>query len=270
MRHPKKKLDALEARPRKSFSQNFLTSPAWQEKLALAACLPDDYDVLWEVGPGLGAITTQLLAHAPKPLTLFEIDRKLAENLRNTWPQVPLNEGDFLEVDIPRLAGGQRIALLSNLPYHISTPILFKLLESRVHFRRLVLTFQREVAVRLRAAPRTSDYSALSVLVQNCFEIRSLGVIPPGAFYPPPQVDSEGLLFTPLPDTGLPYESLRLVVKQAFLHRRKKVTSNLAGLFTKDDLLRFLQDRGLTPNARPEELSTADYRDLALRVKGSP
>lgn len=263
--HPKKKLASLEANARKSFSQNFLTSPHWVEKLATASIDPAA-DVIWEVGPGLGAITKKILEHAKCPVRLFEIDRKLAANLRQEHPNVPIQEGDFLETDIVKEAEGKKVSLLSNLPYHISTPILFMLLEHRVHFARLVLTFQREVAERVKARPRTSDYGALSVLVQTCFEIESLGIIPPGAFYPAPKVDSEALLLRPKPAGRVPYENLRKLVKQAFLHRRKKLSSNISNLADKERILKALTGLNHTENARPEELSPKDFETLVLEL----
>lgn len=263
--HPKSKLQTLDANARKSFSQNFLTSPHWVEKLALASLDPNA-EVIWEVGPGLGAITKKLLEHAERPVILFEIDRKLAANLRTEHPDVALIEGDFLDTDIVKEAAGKRISLLSNLPYHISTPILFLLLEHRAHFVRLVLTFQREVAERVRAKPRTPDYGALSVLVQSCFEVESLGVIPPGAFYPAPKVDSEGLILKPKPPTVVPYEKFRTLVKQAFLHRRKKLSSNISSLADKTVILEALKKMGHTENARPEELSPKEFESLAQQL----
>lgn len=270
MHHPKKKLDSLGARARKSFSQNFLSSPHWVEKLALAAAEDTEAQEIWEVGPGLGAITKAILKSAKAPLVLFEIDRKLAENLRQELPQNTLHEGDFLETDIAALAGNKRIALISNLPYGLSTPILFQLLENRRHFTRLVLTFQREVAERLRAKPRTPDYGGLSVMTQLYFEIRSLGIIPPGAFYPKPDVDSEALVLLPRADAPTDFEALRRVVKQAFLHRRKKLSSNLKGIVEKAAMEAFLKERGLTESARPEELSPTDFRELATTAGISP
>jgi 16S rRNA (adenine1518-N6/adenine1519-N6)-dimethyltransferase len=258
--HPKVILDSLGAAARKSLSQNFLVSPHWAEKLVQAS-LETPAEALWEIGPGLGALTRGLLASAKVPVTVFEFDRKLSEHLRGTFPEIHLVEGDVLKQDLASHQAGKKVSVLSNLPYHLSSAILFKLAELPVAPVSLVLTFQREFAARVKASPRTPDYGALSVLTQLQFDVESLGVLPPGAFYPAPDIDSEALRFLPKP-TAVPPE-LRLLVKAAFEQRRKQLPSNLKKKFPGIQVAEILQKLGFSPLARAEELAPTDFVRLA-------
>jgi 16S rRNA (adenine1518-N6/adenine1519-N6)-dimethyltransferase len=149
MAHPKEILLKLQANARKTFSQNFLTSPHWADLLTRRATEMPEAEEIWEIGPGLGALTAQLLEMSTRPVRAFEIDRKLAAYLRETYPRLDLIEGDFLEANIRDIAPEkQSIVVISNLPYGLSSPILFKLLEEKHRIRRLVLTFQKEYAER--------------------------------------------------------------------------------------------------------------------------
>jgi 16S rRNA (adenine1518-N6/adenine1519-N6)-dimethyltransferase len=157
------------------------------------------------------------------------------------------------------------VSVLSNLPYHLSSAILFKLLEEKDRVARLVLTFQKEFAARLTAEPRTPDYGSLTVAIQLNYTVESLGILPPGAFYPPPSVASQALLLEPLPMK--PDPMVEKVVRAAFAHRRKKLTSNIEEAFPGSCAESAVVDLGLLPTARPEELSTVQYVALtdALR-----
>jgi 16S rRNA (adenine1518-N6/adenine1519-N6)-dimethyltransferase len=263
MSHPRAILDTLGAAARKSLSQNFLLSPHWADRLT-EATVKIAADAIWEIGPGLGALTRPLLAKAQVPVTLFEYDRKLAAYLRETIPGVDLVEGDVLDQDLESRSQGRRISVLSNLPYHLSSAILFRLAELNTPPVQLVLTFQKEFARRVVALPRTPAYGALSVLLQLQFEVESLGILPPGAFYPVPDVDSEALLFrpraTPLP---MPF---RQFVRGAFQQRRKKLSGNLKKALPGGQTDSALEKMGIDPNARPEELSPAQYWDLGVAV----
>lgn len=259
MAHPREILNTLGANARKSLSQNFLTSPHWAT-LLVAQTLEGTYDEVWEIGPGLGALTELLVKNSKKPLRLFEYDRKLSAYLRQRFPSVTLIEGDVLDADLKTMAGNSKIALLSNLPYHLSSPILFKLIEMKENLSHLVLTFQREFAERLIAAPRTSDYGALSVLAQLHFKIESLGVLPAGAFFPPPAIASEALRLTPR-NSLENLDFVAKVVKGAFLHRRKKMRSNLKEVFPTLNWPQIELPHAET--ARAEELSKEDYVELS-------
>lgn len=267
MAHPRDILISLQASPRKSFSQNFLTSPHWADRLTSVLLEAKEIDEIWEIGPGLGALTSRLLAKSPVPVVAFEIDRKLAQYLREQHPTLKVVEGDFLEANLPELlVGKKRVAVLSNLPYHISSPVLFRLLEHKDRFPRLVMTFQKEFANRLYAGPRTHDYSSLSVVTQLHYQVSSLGTLPPGAFYPPPAISSEAVLFEPKKVEASLAEQVSQVVKAAFRHRRKKVSSNLKSAFPKAPIDSFLESQNLSTNVRPEELSLDHYLRLARAV----
>jgi len=262
--HPKAILETLGIRARKSLSQNFLTSPHWADKLAGRALDAPGATEIWEVGPGLGALTSVLVERAKVPVRAFEYDRALSEYLRLTFPSVDLHEGDFLETDLPKLvAHSPKVSFLSNVPYHLSSALIFQLLPYRKYFSRLVMTFQREFAERLTAKPRTPDYAGLTVMVQTFFEVEAIGVLPPGAFYPVPDVDSAAVVLFPRTQAPLEVEPFEKLVRTAFAHRRKKLSGNLKSLYPGKDLERILESMGHSPQARPEELSREDYLRLA-------
>lgn len=259
MSHPRIILESLGAGARKSLSQNFLLSPHWADRLATEAT-SIAADQIWEIGPGLGALTRPLLEKAKVPVTLFEYDRKLSGYLRETFPNVPLVEGDVLDQDLATHGAGQRVSVLSNLPYHLSSAILFRLSELPVVPVQLVLTFQREFAERVSAKPRTPSYGAMSILLQLQFEVVSLGIVPPGAFYPVPDVDSEALRFRP---RGAPIQpAFRALVRGAFQQRRKRLAGNLKRVLPGQGTDAALEKMGIDPNARPEELAPEQYRTL--------
>lgn len=268
MSHPRDILLQLGASARKSMSQNFLTSPHWAERLTHLLVQPSEADEYWEIGPGLGALTSKLIDMTAKPIHAFEYDRKLAGYLRARFPSINVIEGDFLEQDIKEIsASAKQIAVLSNLPYHLSSSILFQLLEQKERFSRLVLTFQREFAERLYARPRTHDYGALSVIAQIHFKIESIGILPPGAFYPVPAVSSEALLLEPI--CPVPYGAFYInqVVKAAFAQRRKKLSSNLKRAFPNLPIESIMERLGLSLSMRPEELSKEEYIALTSQLK---
>ncbi len=262
--HPKALLTNLGAAARKSLSQNFLISPHWVEKLTEPVMSLSDIDEIWEIGPGLGALTAQLKT-GPKPVRAFEYDRKLSGYLRETHPTVDIREGDVLRADFKSIAPeARRIGLVSNLPYHLSSPVLFKIIEEgEGRFVRLVLTFQKEFAARLIAKAGTSDYGGLSVLIQASFSMSNIGTIPPGAFYPAPGVSSTALVFEPRAPE-VPLKNLSRVTKTAFSHPRKKLSSNLKEQFPTAEAR--LNELGVSPNARPEELTLEQYVALTRNL----
>lgn len=262
MAHPREILKQLGASPLKALSQNFLTSPHWAEKLVEALLKDSSADEHWEVGPGLGALTEVLLEKSKKPVRLFEIDRKLSQYLRERFPQVPLQEGDFLERNIAEeLSPSRTCAILSNLPYHLSSPMIFKMAEYKEQVTHFVFTFQKEFADRLTAAPGTKNYGALTVITELHFHLENLGTLPAGAFYPPPSVSSQAIRFTPRPN--VPEEAgLVSLIKLAFAHRRKQLAGNLRAGFPQVDWEKALLALGKPPTCRAENLSLNDFREL--------
>lgn len=262
--HPRNQLASLGVHAKKRFGQNFLTSPHWAETLVSAVLEGETPSAVWEIGPGLGALTERLLKAGPENFQVFEIDRNLCAYLRERFPELRLNEGDFLKWEATEIPKG--LAVLGNLPYNVSSPIFFRLLEWRENIIRMVLTFQREFARRLVAKPMTPDYSGTSVIAQTYFELHSLGVIPPGAFYPVPDVDSEAVVF--LPRGGAPVDSTRFqgLVREAFSHRRKMLLNNLGHHYGRESLIPVFDALGLSPKARAEELSPEQFLQLATQL----
>jgi len=266
MSHPRQILDQLGAQPLKRFSQNFLVSPHWITKLGDATIMDPGFESVWEIGPGLGAMTRHLVANTKKPIHLFETDKKLAAFLRTEFPTITMHEGDVLKQDLSaRLPTTGKVTVLSNLPYHISSAILFELIAIQDRIHKLVLTFQRELGERLIALPESKAYSALSVIAQLSFQIKSLGILPAGAFYPAPGVDSMACEFLPKPPKPYHGQMIRYT-KAAFAQRRKKMLTNLRNAYPAIDWKAILGELNISENSRAENLSVEDFIRLAERV----
>jgi 16S rRNA (adenine1518-N6/adenine1519-N6)-dimethyltransferase len=235
-------------RPRKRFGQHFLHDPAVLKRI-VDAIDPAPSDVVVEIGPGEGALTRPLLERLDR-LTVIEIDRDLIAKLDADGLKVVA--ADALEFDFATLAAGLRI--VGNLPYNISTPLLFHLARYANRVRDMHFMLQKEVVDRMVARPSTPDYGRLSVMLQVRFAMQKLFDVGPGAFRPPPKVDSAVVRLVPL---GAPPEcdmaALERIVRGAFSARRKTLRNALP--------LRPPQyaELGLDPRLRPENLSPADY-----------
>jgi 16S rRNA (adenine1518-N6/adenine1519-N6)-dimethyltransferase len=256
---------------RKSLGQHFLTDRRILGRIADAVGLTGSETVV-EIGPGRGALTEMLLARAGRVIAI-EYDRALAALLRTRYaddPRVTIIEADVLAVDIGDLVGGDYL-LAGNVPYYITTPILFHALRPP-RPRRAVYLVQREVAERIVAAPGSESYGALSVNVQAVARATQLFRVAPGAFRPPPKVESAVVLIEPLaePIAHSGEEGpLRTFVQAAFGMRRKQMQRVLRSLYNLDavragSLLRELE---IDPEARPEVLSPWDFVRL-LRALG--
>jgi 16S rRNA (adenine1518-N6/adenine1519-N6)-dimethyltransferase len=261
-------------RPRKRFGQHFLRDRRVLERIADALALTGSETVV-EIGPGRGALT-DLLAERAGRLVAVEIDRDLAAHLRERYasnPRVEIVEADVLERDLGALAGGDDFVLAGNVPYYITTPILFHALR-HPRPRRAVYLVQREVADRVAAAPGGKEYGALSVNVQAVASAELLLHVPPGAFSPPPKVDSAVIRVTPRPDPAVTPEEerpFRTFVQEAFGMRRKqmrRVVRTIAALDA-EGADGILARAGVDPEARPETLSPETFarvvRELAPR-----
>lgn len=267
MAHPKEILNQLKASPLKSLSQNFLVSPHWAEKLVTAFLSEGEYDEVWEIGPGLGALTQVLTQKTKKPIQLFEIDRKLSNYLREQFPALPLHQGDFLDLEWDKLISPpKKLAVLSNLPYHLSSAMIFKMAEHKNVLSHFLFTFQKEFADRLTAKPNTKDYGSLTLILELHFVLKNLGTLPPGAFFPAPSVASQAVLFIPRPDSP-ELEKTTALIKAAFSHRRKKMASNLKEVFPGVSWEASLEKLGLSLQVRAEAITLAEFKLLSHEIK---
>ena len=245
-------------KPRKRFGQNFLTDRHVIGRIVDAVAPRAEQHVV-EIGPGQAALTTALLPHCDR-LTAVEIDRDLAAGLRQRFadqPQFTLIEADALQLDFAELSP-QPLRLVGNLPYNISTPLLFHLLTSRARILDLHVMLQKEVAERMTAEPGSKTYGRLSVAVALAAQADTLFAVPPGAFFPPPKVQSAVVRLQPR-DVTLPWPALDRVLTTAFSARRKTLRNALGTLFS----ARQLEALGVDPSLRPERLSPAQFLRLA-------
>jgi 16S rRNA (adenine1518-N6/adenine1519-N6)-dimethyltransferase len=243
-------------KPRKRFGQHFLHDPAVLRRI-VDEVDPAPGDTLIEIGPGEGALTRPLLERAER-LTVIEIDRDLAAALAEKFPAPRLSvvSADALEHDFSAYPPGFRI--VGNLPYNVSTPILFHLLGCADRVRDMHFMLQKEVVERMVARPSTPDYGRLSVMLQVRFAMTRLFDVGPGAFRPPPKVDSSVVRMVPLrgkPDWDA--NLLEKIVREAFSARRKTLRNALKNELRRSPQL--LAELGIDPQLRPENLSPADY-----------
>lgn len=253
-------------RPRKRFGQNFLRDQHILDRIVAAADLKQD-DRILEIGPGQGALTTRLLATG-LPVLAVEIDRDLAETLsERNEENLELVVGDVLRLDWSDLLKHPPYKMIANLPYNISSQILFNALDHRHSFCRLVLMFQKEVGERLVADEGSRNYGILSVLMQTWFQIERVVKVPPGAFSPPPKVDSVVLCLTPLEQPRVMLndaELYRKLVKGAFAQRRKTVRNSLLGSGWQTDIIDCaFAESGIDPARRGETLAIEEFGTLA-------
>ncbi len=247
--------------PKKSLGQNFLQDPNTIRKIARALQAEDGAAVV-EIGPGTGALTEVLLPRFPDLLAL-EVDQRAVAYLNESMPALDVRHQDVLDVDWAEVSAekGQPLHVIGNLPYYITTPILFGLLDARAHLREAVLMMQLEVAQRIVAVPRTKDYGILSVLVQLQAVPELLFRVSRNVFYPKPDVTSAvlRLTFPQKPSGEVDPEFVREVVRTAFNQRRKTLHNSLR---------KWTREAGITlphgwHRARAEELTPQDFVTLA-------
>ena len=254
--------------PRKRFGQNFLTDESVIAAI-VAAIAPQPRDLMAEIGPGLGALTRPL-ARQLDHLHVIEIDREIIAWLRTAFPatRVAVHEGDALEFDFGAL--GERLRVVGNLPYNISTPLLFHLARHAGSIRDIHAMLQKEVVERMIAAPSASEYGRLSVMLQYRFEMERILDVPAAAFNPAPKVESAVVRltpFSPLPHPARDEAVLGKIVAAAFSQRRKTLRNALRGYFKAPDFERLGVDGGL----RAQDLGVADFvrmADAAARASG--
>ncbi len=249
--------------PRKRFGQNFLNSPGVIRKI-VAAIAPRPGDSMVEIGPGLAALTEPLLQHVDH-LHVVEIDRDLIAGLHERFSaeKLTIHEGDALAFDFASLGHGLRV--VGNLPYNISTPLLFHLANFADRVRDMHFMLQKEVVDRMAADPGGPDFGRLSVMLQYRFYIERLFIVPPGAFTPAPKVDSAIVRLIPRQASELLAEDtdcLGKVVTAAFSQRRKMLRNTLRDLVSEAELTAL----GISPTARAETIPVADFVRLANAI----
>jgi 16S rRNA (adenine1518-N6/adenine1519-N6)-dimethyltransferase len=246
--------------PRKRFGQNFLVDT--QVIAAIVEALhPDRDDFLAEIGPGLGALTRPLLRLVNR-LHVVEIDRDIVERLRREFPEEKLtvHACDALEFDFSTL--GKDLRVLGNLPYNISTPLLFHLSQFASAIRDMHFMLQKEVVARMVAAPSTRNYGRLSVMLQSCFEMEQLFTVPPECFRPAPKVESAFVRMVPrsklLVEANI-HELFAQIVSASFAQRRKTLRNTLRDYLRPADFTALQID----PGQRAENLSVLQFVSIA-------
>lgn len=252
---------------RKRFGQNFLVDSGIISAI-VSAINPQRSDAVVEIGPGLGAITEPLLQRVDH-LHVVEIDRDLIARLKiqHSPERMTIHEGDALAFDFASI--GQRLRLVGNLPYNISSPILFHALDHAAVIREMVFMLQKEVVDRMAAGPGSKVYGRLGVMLQAWCQVQPLFVVPPGAFRPPPKVDSAVVRLVPRdPATIGIADRARFaeVVRAAFGQRRKTLRNALHGVCGPEQF----EAAGVSPDARAEQIGVAAFIALANASAQAP
>ena len=252
--------------PRKRFGQNFLTDQAVLHNI-ISTIAPQADDAMVEIGPGLAAMTS-LLLQSLKQLHVVELDRDLVTRLQKNFAadRLIVHSADALQFDFSSIpvAAGKKLRVVGNLPYNISSPLLFHLAEIAPQVQDQHFMLQKEVVERMVAEPGSKTYGRLSVMLQWRYHMDLMFVVPPTAFDPPPQVDSAIVRMIPIAKP-LACEQVKLeqVVLKAFSQRRKVLRNCVAGMFTENELI----DAGVDPQARPETVPMEQFVKLANLLK---
>lgn len=258
-------------RARKRFGQNFLRDSGVISRI-VRAIAPRGGDRLIEIGPGQGALTGPIL-EAAGALEVIELDRDLIPGLRvqfYDYPDFKIHEGDALKFDFHELSqqDGRPLRVVGNLPYNISTPLIFHLLAARGAIQDMHFMLQKEVVERLAAEPGGPDWGRLSVMTQYHCAVESLFIVPPGAFVPQPKVDSAIVRLTPyaeLPSPAHDEAHFADVVRVAFGQRRKTLRNNLKGVIDAEAL----ESLGIDPGRRPQTLRVEELVAISNHLTGS-
>ncbi len=251
-----------EVRARRRYAQNFLTDPNIITKI-ISAVDPQPGDHLVEIGPGRGALTDQLV-RAGTELDVIEIDRDLVDLLSARYrdESLRIHQADALRFDFDTLQRDRPLRVVGNLPYNISTPLIFRLLENAHDIEDMHLMLQREVVNRLSAAPSTRDYGRLGIMAQYYCSIRKCFNVPPTAFRPKPRVFSAVVRLVPhrqLPFAARDVEKLWRLVTHAFSQRRKVLRNALKPLLAVDAITA----AGIDPELRPENVTLPQFVQLS-------
>ncbi|MDH4273533.1 MAG: 16S rRNA (adenine(1518)-N(6)/adenine(1519)-N(6))-dimethyltransferase RsmA [Gammaproteobacteria bacterium] len=254
----------MNHRPRKRFGQNFLHDQNVVERIVLAISPRRDQHLV-EIGPGKGALTRPLLDRVDK-LDVIEIDRDLAPHLEHELGQfgrLRVHQADALTFDFRHLArDGRKLRVVGNLPYNVSTPLLFHLLDQVDVVEDMHFMLQKEVVDRMAAAPNSDDYGRLSVMIQFFCKVEKMFNVKPGSFFPAPKVDSAVVRLIPHTQPIVAVDDVAMfsrVVTAAFAQRRKTLRNALKGLLDQDGIIA----AGVLPDARAETLGLAQFASLS-------
>ncbi len=264
----------------KGYGQNFIINPGVCPKIVQAAGIDKSYGVL-EVGPDIGVLTKELAAAASR-VAAVEVDPRLPALLAETLadqPNVEIVQGDVLKTDLHALIAekfeGLQVAVCANLPYYITSPIVMKLLEERLPVRHITVMVQKEAAERITAAPGTRAAGAISYAVHYYAKPQLLFTVQPGSFYPPPKVTSAviRLELRDKPAVDTPDEAgLFRLIRGAFGQRRKAAANSIAAALgmPKAKVTAALEQAGLSPLVRPEQLTLEDFAALQQALLQNP
>lgn len=259
----------------KKYGQNFLIDTHVLEKIVEASDITKE-DVCLEIGPGIGTMTQYLCENAGKVIAV-EIDRNLIPILSETlaeYDNARVLQGDIMKVDLKKLveteANGKKLKVAANLPYYITTPIIMKLLESRIPLACITVMVQKEVADRMKTGPGSKDYGALSLAVQYYAKPEIVAMVPPNCFMPRPNVGSAVIKLSPYQkppvcpkDEGLMFR----IIRASFNQRRKTLVNGLANAaeltFTKQEIAEGLEALGFLPSVRGESLTLGQFAELS-------
>jgi len=263
--HVKNVLGELKAK--KKFGQNFLIDANIVDKIASIAC--DSNTLTIEIGPGLGALTQMLLKYS-KAVEAYEIDPDMYEIINATLKDDNLKVilQDFMDTDLSKYEN-MPIRVCSNLPYYVTTPILFKLFESGMDIQKITVMVQKEVAERFKAKIGEEDYNALSIIVQYLYDVNYEMTVYKNVFYPAPKVDSAVISFTPKRQRNKTFESKFFkLVQDCFRMRRKTLNNNLKQVFDNETIESIFNTCNLDKNVRGQDLSLDDYLNIYKVVYG--
>ena len=261
----------IQHRARKRFGQNFLQDQGIIHRIARAVHATDK-DHIVEIGPGQGALTTDILAGGCQ-LDAIELDRDLIPILQQQFSEQPrfhLHQGDALTFDFSSLVKGEeKLRVVGNLPYNISTPLIFRLLDQHEMIQDMHFMLQLEVVNRLAASPGSKSYGRLSIMAQYYCDIHSLFEVPPEAFSPRPKVQSAIVRLTPYkqpPHPAKNIKTLQALLRTCFNQRRKTLRNSLKNDLSSDQM----EALNINPSARPETLSLKQFVNMSNSIETSP
>ncbi len=271
MTHPGQLLKENKLYAGKELGQNFLSDPNTARSIVEKTGITKETSVL-EIGPGLGALTIHIAKMTPD-ITVVEKDFRIIpllkqELAREKLDHINIINKDVLKVDLKKIATDKKLVVIGNLPYNISSQILFKLVEDRSVIKEAFLMFQKELATRIISSPGGRDYSRLSAVVQYACEINWVSNIGPSAFFPRPDVDSSILSFKFSKPTDFNVDQERFlfkIIKSAFSKRRKSLKNSMVGGdldLKKDFIIKALESAGIEPKRRAETLSVEEFKSL--------